>query len=655
MYKAFGTGGRHCCNMSKVPPVQLSLFPQVREKETSSTKLELSGEVPVTLSGLQLSLLATSDISVSDLAQAFSATGSEFTEGVDRITLHCRDVRSILQMPGDLSLAPDDPAAAIFGLLLATANGEVAEISLGPDRRVYGSVDKTTLFVPTSAYAALLSCGIPTHGSRETWAVVTARNTFPVKAASISLSEHKSIILRASLPHLVESADIPVLVKVDPTTFEVPLPYGQKLADLPGFIWVGKQPGLPSIPDVNLSGHQVAEHIKYDAAALVSTLTRLGAAVIDYRSGLGRRTLAVTALNSLDAAPALVVTSPAKIWSWQRNLELFGVSYSLVPDSSADVRLCTFNDLASGARFDPPTSLIIDDLTVVGSSVAARRALTRLDREMLQFRVALADNIPSDIEDALSLMRYVKPEEFPAGVDLLSRYQGFADEQASRHIELFCVTRRRTPTIQTGPIRYPRSSVTTVKPTQELLNRAIREAETGGSLSRVREIFSAGLPEGKDPEPSPKVLAVRGICIRNSNSGLRTIVYTRSKETALRLSSSLKKLKSTTHRFDGSPLPKSVLKAQVAIIVFTGKIPPASGFDEAVLMDYPDSFLFFDEAVGPAESPWVDRITVVHMENSIDDRLAALAAMRRARGQTHVLDARDAEWVLESLRFDTES
>lgn len=641
--------------MSKVPPVQLSLFPQAQAQEQPSARLELSGEVPVSLSGLHISLLATSDISVDNLAEAFASTGSEFSKGVDRITVHCKDVRSVVQMPGDLSLAPDDPAAAIFGLLLATANGDVAEISLGADRRVYGSVDNTTLFIPTSAYAALLSCGIPTHGSRETWAVVTARNTFPVKAASLSLSDHRSVILRASLPHLVEAADIPVLVKIDPTTFEVPLPYSPKLSGLPGFVWEGRQPGPASIPDVKLSGHKVAEHIRYDAAALVSTLTRLGAAIIDYRSGLGRRTLAVTALNSLDAAPALIVTSPAKIWSWQRNLELFGVSYALVPDSSADVRLCTFNDLASGARFDPPTSLVIDDLTIVGSSVAARRALARLDREMLQYRVALADNIPSDIEDALSLMRYVKPAEFPAGIDLLGRYQGFADEQASRHIELFCVSRRRTPAIQTGPIRYPRSSVVTVKPSQEALQRVRREIETGASLSRVRELFSSGLTGGKDPEPSPKVLAVRGICIRNSNSGLRTIVYVRSKETAARLTASLKKVKSATCRFDGSALPRSVQKAQVAIVVFDSKMPPASGFDEAVLVDYPDSFLFFDDAVGPAESPWVDRITVVHTENSTDDRLAALAAMRRARGQTRALDARDAEWVLDSLRFNDES
>ena len=76
--------------------------------------------------------------------------------------------------------------------------------------------------------------------------------------------------------------------------------------------------------------------------------------------------------------------------------------------------------------------------------------------------------------------------------------------------------------------------------------------------------------------------------------------------------------------------------ADVTIVRAKDRVPSLRSFDEVIVCEYPRTFTALDAAVGPAEGPGPQKVTIVHLENSIDDRLAIHAALSRDHGLTHM-------------------
>jgi hypothetical protein len=82
-----------------------------------------------------------------------------------------------------------------------------------------------------------------------------------------------------------------------------------------------------------------------------------------------------------------------------------------------------------------------------------------------------------------------------------------------------------------------------------------------------------------------------------------------------------------------------------ALILFKDYIPDLSSIDEVVLLDWPLSSTMLDSALPPPHVP-TPRVTVQHMRDTIDDRLAVRAL--RAKDPT-ALTAAEVEWATPRL------
>ena len=78
-----------------------------------------------------------------------------------------------------------------------------------------------------------------------------------------------------------------------------------------------------------------------------------------------------------------------------------------------------------------------------------------------------------------------------------------------------------------------------------------------------------------------------------------------------------------------------------ALILFNNYIPDLSSIDEVVLLDWPLSTSLLDNALPPPHVP-TPRVTVQHMRDTIDDRLAVRAL--RTKDPT-ALTKGEIEWA----------
>jgi hypothetical protein len=533
-----------------------------------------------------------------------------------------------------LRLRPDDTIGPLLELLTTIgSDSPPAVVDLDPTGDLVltwsdrdGNWERT---LDRRAAGTLVAAGVSFVATPPAWNVLREAKVLPEFVATARAGLDGFLEVTATLPQLVEGAPIPGLFRISPTQFGVPSRYYDQLRATPGFRWHGPPPTRASLTHgLALPPIELSVHHQTDLREVVERLEIDEALVLVWQSGLGRRIMALAAVEALENWPCLVVCTPASVWSWQRHVELLGRS-SAITHSRADVRIMTYQDLARGLRPPSPAAIILDEiLSDEARHPAARAALTRLSGLAGVPRLAVCDEWVDDPAEALAVLSLLRPHEFDPSVPLAQRYPSPAERRALEHIESY-LSRRLSSDPDSGDVSgFHHSGVRVLRPRDAQL-RLLEEArwqaasQPQRALAEMLEMVSAG----PTSMLSPKV-ATAARMAQHAHAGQRRVaVITRHARTAALIRSTLRPTPCLVHEGDG-PVPEGPL-----VIIRYDRAPgDVRWADEVIVVDYPWSSTSIDQAVGSAGTRGARRVTVLHLAGTIDDRLALLAARRRELG-----------------------
>jgi hypothetical protein len=611
-------------------PTQMR-FDFVRPRPDMTLRLDLSG----------LWVIATPEPPVSDddAAAVLTDRGVPFKILPQLgICVQVRHLGMLTSLPFGVTLAPREELRPLVALVKDPPSAP-ATLTVGRTDLVleYESSKKSYREDLTKAQAAaFVALEIPFVATSAAWDRLDSLVRLPAVIARASLNLDGYLEITATRPQLVEASPLSGLFRIDPSRFGLPLAAAEQLGEQAGFVL---EP-LPAPPTLDLTkpSIELSEHATQDLEQLTSSLAHYGARVICWESGLGRRIVALAALEQLDAWPALICTPPSGLWAWQRNLDLLERSYALGP-SAADVELSTYTQLSS-ARSTPSVVSIIFDSPDSLAAQEARPALRRLASRRDALRIALETSWPEDVDEQVAIMELLRPGEFRSDVPVRLRYPPDSMERAHEHIEYYLQRRSHTDD-DSAPYPFRRSSTRVVELTadQEIaLDEAadrLAYASPSTALSEMFEIVTAGPPHAI----SPKVTTA--VAVASTLTGSVAIV-TRSKRAGLLIKGLLRTVTSVEPAGHVPTSPTGIVVIRVDHVW-----PGLHHFDHVLVLDYPYSLATLDAAVGPAASPGPST-TVFHANGSIDDRMVVLAT-RRALA-SGVVDA-TAPPSLEDIAF----
>lgn len=540
------------------------------------------------------------------------------------------DLHLVARLPDIVKVVCDSSAEPLWELVsYPPADGVPATLEAGFANhwvlRWHSDVRAHLVDLPVSASAALLTSNVPFVASPEDWKKLQASTNLPVQVGRARLNLDGFVEISTPKPQLVEASPISSLFRLDDTHFGVPLPHAAQVTDIPIIDWVGDPPiaesgprFLPGLP-INLSVHASA-----DLRDLTGLLAATRAAAVVWEPGLGRRILVLAAIEALDAWPALVVCDPAQVWAWRRHLTLLGRTSSIT-GSDGDARILTYNDLAAGVSFDDPAAVVFDEpFDREFSTSAARRAAHRLDHVLDAYRVTVCGRWPDDdVAAQLASMTLLRPVEFRDDVDLVWRYPLRPEHRAAAHVDAYLMRRLADdPGRDRTPFR--RNSVVRLHPSAALAE-AMATQLTSCEGSERRQVLSEMLElsaSGSKTVSGPKFAVVLEKVMAAAAAGRRIAVVSRSLRllTMVAKSAGFAEPRLTT----GAPFPN----ASVALVHLTEHLGDLRNFDDVVICDLPWSHLTLDRAVGPPGGPGPASVTVLHLDGSVDDRVAMLSALR---------------------------
>jgi hypothetical protein len=491
----------------------------------------------------------------------------------------------------------------------------------------------STPLKPT-AVPALLAADIPFVAESDAWRHIEQHATVPVVAGRAQLNADGFIEIHTSTPQLVEAAPLPGLFRLDETHFGIPTPLLSALDAARGFMWVGDRPQRQrrfSIPP----SLEITEHVASQAGELASHLEVFKAACLVWSPGLGRRIAVLCALEALDAWPLLVVCEPSSIWLWQRHIELVGREASFGA-TDADARIVTYHDLGRVA-LDDPVAVIFDEPT----SSQARSAVSathRFDALRDMIRVAVCSSWEDTDQSIQRVMEMIRPGEFSTQRPTAWRYPIRPEARLREHAESYTFHLDAEQVPQGVTARFRRDSIATCTPTTSQLAafEEVRELhELGEDPQMLVGMLEEAATAGTGSSPSPK-LAETIARVKNALAKNHTVaVLVGSHKAATRIKMLLRPLNVDLVDEIEMRNPNPTI-ADVTIVRAKDRVPSLRSFDEVIVCEYPRTFTALDAAVGPAEGPGPQKVTIVHLENSIDDRLAIHAALSRDHGVTHM-------------------
>jgi hypothetical protein len=590
-----------------------------------------AGSVVLTLVGMTVAVECL-DGRTDQVRRALRRAGCNVEVYRGELRFPAHQIACLARLPGGVNLAPDD---ALRPLLLVTLYPPAAPPMverLGRDL-VLSWFDGPTTHEHTltdEAAAVLLQSGLPFVATAEAWTVLADLGVGVAQVGVAQVNLDGFIEISATVPQLVESAPLPGLFRLGTDRFGLALGYAPNLDSTPGFSWRGPRP-RPERPEIGVSTtFDLSAHHRRDLTSVADRLADTGAAVLWWDSGLGRRIMALAALDALDAWPAVVVSHPSGLWAWQRHFELVGRSCALTHDR-ADARLVTYRDLAHGMTLPSPAALILDEPT---RSEAVRpevlRSLHQLDGVAGTVRLATTDTWPERPEDTMGLMSVLRPGEFDPAATLAERYPLDPQRRAGEHLAAYVSRRRASDPDSVNLDRFRRSSVHTVPVSEAHTREAVevlrrRGADREGALAELLELCSAGSAHSV----SPKTAAAAELAGRSS--GL-VVVACRHVRTASLLKMMLAGREVSVVEADRGGLDSGdgSGRDRVVVVRFDRTLPDLRSADAVIFVDYPWSTTVVDDAVGSAaETDGPAQVTVIHLEGSLDDRLAAMAARRR--------------------------
>lgn len=606
-----------------LPTLQLRIdFPQ----PASSVTLGL------TLRGLSV-VGAPWEGSIEDAAAYLQAAGIRPRFEPDRgLVFPLTDIRHLPNLPPQVQLEPLGPLTPLVRYVL-TAPEAPGTVTLSGGRLRLSWFDgpmRHEEVLEDLAAAALAPSELPFVATEEAWARLERLSGLPLSLGRVQLNHDGFLEISTNKPQRLEAAPLPGLFRIDATHYGMATAFVKEARNITGLEWAGVIPRdvTPPSPSAALLG-QLGSHLHEDLGDLAARLTARRGQILVYGSGLGRRVLALAALEVLDAYPALVVAPPWALWVWQRNADLLGRSTTLSGTLEGDLRLLTYFDLTLKPRLDGFAGIVFDDLAGPDAQPTAARAALEGLTMMDAYRVAICGEWPADPEEAIKLLETVRPGEFAlADQPLVRRYPLHPLQRAKEHAAVYLM--HRTTAGDSDASRHRRSEAIVVPPhPQQLAALAALEQATDqrARLTEATEIVSAGTTD----TVSPKIAIAIAIVAQARLARRRVAIVTRATRAAPLLRASLAAhgatfLDSGTSTVESSP---------VTIVLWTQRLPDLRQFDDVIFLDYPWSSLLIDEAVGSAANDLgARRVVILHMPGTVDDRLAVYAARRRERGAT---------------------
>jgi len=585
------------------------------------------GSVVLTLTGMTV-MVEVEPGKLGALSRILRKAGCSVTRLETGLSFPGHEIARLTHLPQGMSLSPSDTLRPLLLLAVRPPVAPPLVDRLGSDLIV--AWDEGTVaheYTLTQAAAMLLlTAGLPFVATAEAWTYLAGLGVGVSDIGRAEVNLDGFVDIHALLPQLVESAPLPGLFRLGVERFGVALGYADAIDTTPGFTWRGPRP-RPERPTLDLSrGLVLSAHHQRDLSTVADRLANTGAVVLWWDSGLGRRIMALAAIDALDAWPAVVVCHPSGLWAWQRHAELVGRSCALTHDR-ADARLVTYRDLAHGMHLPSPAALLLDEPT---RGEATRKgvltALHQLDGVSGMLRLATTDQWPERAEDTWGVMSVLRPGEFDPTATVGERYPLEPVRRAGEHLAAYVSRRRADDPDSVSLERFRRSSVVTVAATETMLHDASevlrrRGGDREGALAELLELASAGSAHTISPK------AAAAAALARSSDGL-VVIACRHVRTASLLTMML------------APRAVTVLDAEraqlagdeegVVVVRFDRSLPDLRQAKTVIFCDYPWSTTVIDDAVGSAaETQGPAQVYVVHLEGSIDDRLALLVAKRR--------------------------
>jgi len=472
--------------------------------------------------------------------------------------------------------------------------------------------------LPASSAPAFLLLEIPFVASEEAYEALRARSNLPVLVGKAIANHDGYIELKSSKPQLAAASPIRGLFRVDPTTFGTALAFEQDVRSAAGVAWLGGREELAP-HKLHPTAVPLSDHAKEELTLFAQQISETRARVIAWGSGHGRRFFALTAAYSLGKTPLVVVCDPSKIWLWQRHAQLVGLGSGT--SDLAPVRIVTYSQvraqLLSGVE-----GIIFDELS------CALARYPQLQEELgslpdRPLKLAVTENLPKSLTEQQALMACVRPEEFNTDTPIHARYVPPAEENFREHVSCYLSNRDSQTRIEG---EFKTSDVVTVDIPREL---SARQDEILASnqpdavkLTMLAELTSAGTAEILSPKIAKAVEEVR----KRAGNGPVGVV-TGFESTARLLNLLLPEFKLVNTRTPGQ---QDHLVTNHSVILFDRELPFLTNFESVVFVDYPWSGAVIDDAVGSAAvKSGTKSVTIIHMDGSLDDRIAVFAARRR--------------------------
>ena len=559
---------------------------------------------PVTLSLALAGLLVLIDPEPNHRTlalQHLAATGVSIREDGDLLSMPVRDLHLLCRLPSVVNVLVDRVLHPLWALVCHPSSQPAYVEALNGTLRVAwtSGMRRFDEVLTAQAVPALLGMEIPMVASPDAWSELSAGSSLPVSVGRCRVTREEFVRIDASKPQLVEAAPIPGLWRISDTAFGVPLAYAHVIDQSRGFVWDGPRP--PSemrcfpLPEISLS-----HAARQTAQELTERLASFRSALLVAPSASSRRVAVMTALRAASRHDVLVVSAPWALWAWQRAALLCGVS----------VRFATYMDLTLGEDPRSPDAIVFDDLGVVSPSL--RRAASRLD-SVDAMRVVVVSELPEATEAALSLFARVKPSEFRDDLPVVVRYPVMSSTRPVEHMRPYIV--RSAP----SPGGFSRLSVEVLNLTPEMVDAASMLTSTSSErVQELAELTSCGTASHMSPKVS---FALRRIMEAIQDS--RTIVVLcRHRRLATLLGALVRPARlEVAELSDASPPPVTSMVA-----LYDETLPDLSHVDEVLLLDWPLSTSVLDQSLAiPSHAEDGPVITLVHVQESIDDRLALRA------------------------------
>lgn len=566
--------------------------------------------------------------------------------GIDEVGLlafPAADLDRLLDLPERVVLLPTGDAGTLLHLL-SSPDGAVMVTLDSPRVLNVSWVDETGECnepLDIAATPALLSLGVPVVADQETWTALHAASALPEVLARARVNLDGFVELTTSVPQQVESLTLPGLFRIDETRFGLPLAAVRHLDAVPGVLWEGPVPSYDPPPaDPGSLPLVLSQASRAHLRFLVERLAFSRSLAVVWPRGAGRRVFSLAAIEALDAYPLGILCRPALLWAWRRHLDLLGRRPSLLTDG--DVRLVPYTESQRILDGPPPAALVLDDLEKVGivpgglARLASRLAPLEANADVI--RLAVSSSLPDELEEVYAFFASLRPGEFRIGVPAVSRYASPSEQRLREHAELYVL--RHAGRSDTSTFR--RSEIVSV-PCDAALGRIIAALpDPGESPVRRRETLTASLDllrEGGEDHLGAKIPYALELVTDALARNERVTVLT------------------------GSPRCSGVLRGllgrrSTANLTLLETVPTRPVVaDLVVVLEYPRAFLLLDDAVVEAsDSRGPGRVVLVHVEDSIEDRLAVLALVRSelagSRDPLEDFSGAEIEYLLGLSGFD---